>query len=305
MIRKIYRGLKALNSYRRLISYYYSQDKEVKAHLKNAPQPPLTQAEKREIDSYWEQFGIRFKNYDWFQWYYGFTGIKSPKFIPAGIHGKIIIPYYNMRVKNAFSHAFGDKNLFYDILPDVNFPEPILKNIDGAFIDRFDHYVCGSDSLIALLMAEQGDVIVKKSIDTCQGISLKKYSIMGKQDAQRLLDDWKEESNYIAQKTIKQHPFFARFNESSVNIMRINSLYINGKVEICTPILRFGYPGWITDVSFIDGREDVRVVGITEDGYLMDEVVSMQGKRWKLSDVVNDPENKKIPFWDETVTLSK
>ena len=80
---------------------------------------------------------------------------------------------------------------------------------------------------------------------------------------------------------------------------------INGKVEIHTPILRFGYPGWVTDVTFIDGLEDVRVIGITEDGCLMDEVVSLQGKRWKLGEVVQDPENRKIPCWDEIVAFIK
>lgn len=305
MIRKIYRGLKSLNEYRRLVLYYHSRDKKAKGYLKNAPQPELTQEEKEEIDRYWKQYGIRFKSYNWFRWYYGFTGIKSPKFIPAEIHTKMIIPYYNERAGVAFSVAYEDKNLFYDILPEANFPEPIIRNIDGVFFDRLDHYVCGSDGLIDLLTSEQGEVIVKKALDSYQGKSVKKYSIMGRRDAQSLLDDWKDESNYIVQKAIKQHPFFARFNESSVNIMRINSICVNGRVEIHTPILRFGYPGWITDVSFIDGLEDVRVVGITEDGYLMDEVVSMQGNRWKLSDVVKDPENKKIPSWDRIVALVK
>lgn len=72
-----------------------------------------------------------------------------------------------------------------------------------------------------------------------------------------------------------------------------------------TPILRFRYPGRITDVSFIDGLEDVQVIGITEDGCLMDDVVSMQRKRWILSDVVKGPENKEIPFGDEIVALVK
>ena len=100
MIRKIYRGLKSLDQYAQLILYYYSEDKQIKKYLKNAPQPELTQKEKREIDSYWKQYGIRFKNYDWFRWYYGFTGIKSPKFIPKQIHVKTILPYYNERTNS-------------------------------------------------------------------------------------------------------------------------------------------------------------------------------------------------------------
>lgn len=305
MIRKIYRGLKRLDEYAQLVLYYYSEDKQVREYLKNTPQPRLTRKEKRKIDSYWKQYGIKFRNYDWFRWYYGFTGIKSPEFIPKQLHVKTLLPYYNERAGKVFSLAVSDKNLFYDILPDINFPEPILKNIDGAFLDRSNRYIRGSDSLIDLLTRTQGEIIVKKSIDTCQGKSVRKYSIKGKRDAQRLLKDWKNKSNYIVQRAIKQHPFFARFNESSVNIIRINSLCINGRVEIHTPILRFGYPGWITDVSFIDGLEDVRVIGITEDGYLMDEAVSLLGKKWKLSDIVEDYENKKIPSWDEIVALVK
>ena len=73
MIRKIYRSLKSLDEYAQLVVYFYSQEKELKGYLKNIPQPELTTEEKREIDAYWKQYGIRFKNYDWFQWYYGFT----------------------------------------------------------------------------------------------------------------------------------------------------------------------------------------------------------------------------------------
>lgn len=305
MIRKIYQGLKSLEKYRRLVLYCYSMDKKVKGYLKNTPQPELTLEEKREIDRYWKQYGIKFKNYDWFQWYYGFTGVKSPKFIPWQVHGKMILPYYNERFGTEFYLAFSDKNLFYDFMPEVNFPEPILKNIDGTFFDKHDHYISGRDCLINLLTAGQEEIIVKKSIGTCKGKSVRKYSITSRQDAENLLDDWKNESNYIVQKAIKQHPFFARFNESSVNVMRINSLCINGEVALHTPILRFGYPGWTTDIGIWNGLEDGRFVGITEDGYLMDDVVSMQRRKWKLSDVVEDPENRKIPAWDEIVALVK
>ncbi|MBD5559701.1 MAG: hypothetical protein HDQ87_04995 [Clostridia bacterium] len=305
MLRRLYQAAKSLDGYAQLLVYYYSQEKELKEILRNNPQPELTAEEKREIDSYWGQYGIKFTNYRWFQWYYGFTGIKSPRFIPKQIHVKTILPYHNERGGSQFSRAFSDKNMFYDIMPGLTFPELILKNVDGVFFDKDGRYICSNDSLLDLLAEEQGDCIVKSSIDSGLGKSVKKYPIMDKQDAQRLLLDWNNESNFIVQKAIKQHPFFSRFNESSVNVLRINSLCINGHVEIHTPILRFGYPGWITDVTFIDGLEDVRVVGIKEDGCLMDEVVSLQGKRWKLSEIVQDPQNKRIPCWDEIVSLIK
>ena len=37
----------------------------------------------------------------------------------------------------------------------------------------------------------------------------------------------------------------------------------------------------------------------------MDEVVSLQGKRWKLGEVVKDPENREIPCWNKIVELIK
>lgn len=61
MIRKIYRGLKDLDEYAQLVLYYHSEDKQLKECLKNTPQPELTPEEKREIDAYWKQYGIRFK----------------------------------------------------------------------------------------------------------------------------------------------------------------------------------------------------------------------------------------------------
>ena len=278
----------------------HGQSMSCDSFLKKNPQPVLSEQEKREIDTYWESFGIRISDYSWHQWLYGVTGIQDPRFIPKPIWMYLVIPYYNSA---QFTKAYKDKNLFDRILPEANFPETVLKRINGDFYDADGTYISSSDrdALRKRLLAQPG-VICKNAVETGMGLNVSKCATTSAEEADAVLDLLEKGKNSIAQKLVRQHPFFAQFNESSVNIIRVNTWYHEGKVHISTPVLRIGTPGFATDVCFIDGEEIIHMLGITPDGYTRDRIYEMDGT-WKPTEQVISPAYQRVPSWDKITEM--
>ena len=282
-------------------SYNYRQSiSSAHDRLKDFPQPELTPEEIAEIDLFWKQFGIRFKDYSWFQMFYGMTGIKSPMYIPQEFYLNMVLPYYN---NSRVVDAYKDKNAFELFVPKKFLPATVMKRINGDFYDPDGGYITNdvnSQKLIDCLSAEN-EVIVKNAMDSGRGQNVRKYSIKSPQDAAEILKAWTAR-DYVVQKGIKQHPFFAQFNKSSVNIIRVNTWYHEGRVEVSTPVLRFGMPGYATDVCYIDGKETVNLIGVTDDGYLRDKVVDLRGEVKDLNAVFPNI-NREVPSWQKIVAM--
>lgn len=280
---------------------YEAKNASAHEYLKANPMPELSESDKRIIDEYWAQYGIKIKDYSWFRWYCGLFGKIEPRFIPNDFYAYIIWPYYDNEL---FRFAWKDKNCFERFLPDLTFPRVIVRKINGRFYDKDENYIPSDDfSTIARLLKAEGEVIVKDAWDSGEGRGVTKYTLKTDDDVKKLLNEWKSD-NFVVQEVIHQHECFAQFNESSVNIMRISSWYHDGKVEILAPTLRVGTAGFATDVCFIDGVETANVVGITDDGCFKSDLVTQYGKKTAIKDIVKNP-NQKIPQWDEIIKLIK
>ena len=250
----------------------------------NHPVPELSEKDKSEIARYWEPYGIHIKNFDGFKWYYGTTGIHDPRFLPNDIYCDILVPYLN---DTRYVEAYRDKSVFSRILPDLPFPETILKNIRGRLYDSENRFV--SEETAKRILKEPSsfaqDIIIKENSGGC-GKQVQKIKLASDDDVEKVLTHFKYSQGCLVQKVIQQHPFFAQFNEDSVNILRINTLFINGRVIILDNIaLRYGQSGSHTDVSFVNGNEIVNVIGITKSGRLMEEVLNPYCHRKKCSEL--------------------
>lgn len=281
------------NQHKKLMKKY----NEMHVKLTNNPQPLLTKEDKAEIDAYWKQYGIKFPDYSWFQWYYGLTGQKDPRFISGELYRMTILPYYNYR---PFLPVYKDKNLADRHIPNAKFPDTIVKKINGEFYDEQGRYYEKIDEVCELLLGHK-EIIVKDAWETGKGSNVKKYAITSIDDCRKVLTEW-ECDNYLIQKVIKQHPFFASFNESSVNIVRVHTFYYKGQVKIINPIIRFGKPGYSTDVWPEGKGHNSRVVGVTEEGIIKDEVIYLNGKKESLEDCVGKVE-RCVPCWNEILAL--
>lgn len=151
-------------------------------------------------------------------------------------------------------------------------------------------------------IAHSGEVIVKDAWDSGEGRGVKKYFLDGEKSALNLLHEW-ESDNFLVQRVVKQHPVLAQFNESSLNVMRINTWIHNGKVEVLNCTLRFGIPGTVTDITTLDGEELVNVVAISGEGKLAHISYNQFGQSRDISDrlIAGD----QIPMWNEIINIAK
>jgi hypothetical protein len=67
---------------------------------------------------------------------------------------------------------------------------------------------------------------------------------------------------------LKQHSSFAKWNPSSVNIVRILTLLWDGKVRVLGGYFRLGAPGGFCDHLMYDGESPLQIP-LTEDGLFM------------------------------------
>lgn len=265
--------------------------------------PRLSGKEKKEINDYWKKYGIRFRDFSWFARYYYVTGKKDPRFLPHPLLELVIYPFYNdFRMADAWS----DKNAFSRHLPQMTFPTMIAQCINYKMYDA-DHNYFGTkvneDFLAAVYKRIEArgvdTIIIKQTLNTNSGHGVRKYSIECLEDLRAALLE-NDRPNYIVQEPIIQHSFFAQFNDTSVNVIRLNTWRNGDEIVIFSPCIRFGMKGSITDVSYIDGKQIILAAGVNEDGIVSDYYWSNMNDRRQLN-----IENKKVPLWKEMCQLVK
>ena len=268
--------------------------------------PPLTEAEKREIDDYWRQYGVKWPDYTWFQMYYGITGYHTPRFIPSGILSPVIYKYYNYQDDIC---RWDDKNIYEMMNPVANFPKSLAHKMLGRFYDSGYHYRANTDeSLDALaanifeLLEGDTDIILKVSKKSFAGKGVKKFTgIESAKDIKKILTE-QEAPNYVLQKCVRQHPFFRQFCSTSVNILRIISWRHDDTVSLFSASLRYGIEGSFTDCAFVCDKEIVYVVVVDANGRINDRFVTYDGNMEKPPDI----SDKQVPSWKElTATVMK
>lgn len=170
------------------------------------------------------------------------------------------INYGKFGIRHKWSY-FSDKNYQEIIASNFKFPEAIVRKINGDYYDNSFHYIDYNEALEKL--KKYDSLVFKKSLGEGHGKGVK---LVLKKDYEDEINSFG--NNYVIQKKIKQHDFLANYNSSSVNVIRVTSLYIHGEVYILGSILRVGAPG-----SFCDhlGHNNVnpRIVSIADNGKLV------------------------------------
>ncbi len=266
--------------------------------------PPLSEQEKKDIVQYWAQFGIKINDFSYHAMYYHVTGIRDPRFVPDMIAGLVVYEYYN---DSAYEDAWRDKNLFDRLLPDVPFPDTYGKCIRNRFVSTNGEYFARDEAGVLQFaktvwetMKTPGDVIVKNSRDSGFGRGVEKFHVSCEEDAVNMIRHCENRTNFIIQKRIQQHHTLAAFNKSSTNMLRVCSWRHGNQVDILYAAVRAGVDGSITDVSFVDGVETVRLIGITPDGYFSDKMLDQDGICVKAL-----PQNVAVPSWSKIEQIVK
>lgn len=258
----------------------------------------LSRDEKRLVDSQWT--GLQpCHTYDWHGWFKQVSGVFDPRYVAPCTYELSIIP----RLQNVrLSQAWADKAYYCKRFPQVCFPEEVLYRINGTLLDC-DHRIINANAALALVRRYRR-VLVKPTIGgrVGRGVSIWDVESMDDDALEHALAE--SGSNYVVQDVIEQHELLARLNPSSCNIIRINTLRLGSDVFVLNSIVRFGVVGSCTDVSFIDGKEVLNIVGVTDDGRLHANVFDVHGRARSL-ETFNVAAGTPIPGFKQACDLAK
>ncbi len=206
-----------------------------------------------------------------FKIYSVISGKSSADYVPDNIFYWIIEPTLN-RIKTNF--AWSDKNFYEKFYTPELFPRGILRCVSNSFYDREYRLINPLDrDTLDTLLTEFSRVILKPAQDTSGGKNIECFERVNgtflNGSGQKLTIEYLHKlrsSDFIIQEAIVSHPFYSRFNPSSLNTIRLITYRSvrTGNIEVLRGIIRFGTPGCLTDNIHTGGA----AVGITESGDL-------------------------------------
>lgn len=195
--------------------------------------------------------------------------------------------YHNVEPKlnnKGLSEAYCDKNNYHHLLPQHLLPEVYLRNIEGVFYDQSYELINKQSAFDHLPQVENSRIILKKALDSGGGRQVELFvlrnGIYADNNGNILSLDYLNkhfDDNYLVQEYIIQYPYFQRFNETSVNTVRIFTYrsVLSNEIIILQSVLRIGKPGAIVDNQASGGI----AVGIRFDGSLNGFAVNKKGER--------------------------
>lgn len=204
------------------------------------PIPELSASERKEILSYWKQYGIQLKNTEFHRFMYEKSGIRDPRFTPPWVADYIVYPYLNdLRLVNAW-----DDKAYLDLrLPDFPTPQQIVVNIGGYFHDGTLNRLSREEAV--RLIRQYDRVLVKPTIDSGESKGIRFYEAPF--DCDQIFSHFRK--NYSVQKIVRQSKTLSLLNESSLNCIRVITLQWDGKVDVLSSFVRIGGSGQVTDIS--------------------------------------------------------
>lgn len=172
------------------------------------------------------------------------------------------------------------------------FPETYVNNIDGSFYNN-KYESLSNEEIQKILQNLDYPVVIKPNMESKGGENV--YFPKDKKELESLMNHKK---NYIIQKLIKPHDFFAKYNRYALNTIRVN-LYrsvITNEVQYLHAALRMGK----------GGRLDNETAGgihcfITADGHLHHYAVDKYGNKYERHPDTNlkFQDDNKIPTFEE------
>lgn len=270
--------------------------------LKRNNTKPISTHVREEIDAFWslyltpslrEQL-IDYHYYDLFNNAETIGGSLS-RYIPDSFHYLFIDDYYT---NPQHSNPCDDKNLYDLYFHDVNTPQVVFRKFYGMFLD--EHY-CEISREEAIGRARDcGEVILKKGKFTGGGEGVMFWDSV--HDDESKLQDFLQGSNdIICQTLIHQHEELNKLNPTSVNSIRLVTLFFQNQVFMLSSAMRFGVPGSKTD-NFNGGG---MACGVQHDGRLKSVAYDITATKHHHTAQGVSLDSIVIPQYGECVSLVK
>lgn len=237
---------------------------------------PLSEEQKKEIRSFWERKLMWHDDLLNMKYYEVYNTVEKDKSkLKYYIPDSFFYAFFDEWLTNPQrSTALDDKNMYDMYFFDVKRPKTIARKLDGIFLNE-NYNEISLEQFISTCKNHK-EIIVKSAIGSWGGHGVKFWS--ADNDSIETLFDYIYTQNakyfigssvykqYIIQEVIKQHPTLAKISPSSVNTIRVMTMFRDGKVKPLSSVLRMGIDGSRVDNCSSGGI----VCGITEDGHLKD-----------------------------------
>lgn len=259
----------------------------------NIPFQRLTKEQKQEANAFWKGL-LKSNCYETHELHQAVTG----SFDPSVCSEMLFRTNLELKMNNfQLKWGWSDKNYFNMFLPDVPMPKTILHNVNGVWLDNQYRQISTQNALNSL--KEYQAVIVKPSIENGFGKSVKLYT---NDQFEKIHADFR--SNFLVQEVFKQHDSVAQLNASSVNVVRVISLSLNGYVSPINYALRCGAPGAITDNHITEDGRGMFIIGVNKDGTLKDKAVYSCGELISQAPNGIDFSTVKLPNFEEALKIT-
>lgn len=253
----------------------------------------LDKPQKKAIQSYYQKFGYK-------KIYTGYhriiTSINeqfSERYIPEDLFHADILPKLN---NFEHSKSWGDKSIFGRLFVNVRFPDTLIYNINGVFYDEL--YKKISREKAVTVLEDLNDFVIKPSLETGSGKGVMYYTRPF--NVENVFDIYKK--NYVIQKRIVQHEFYNMLNKSSINSLKIISLFWEDEIHILSSLIRVGSTGSFTD-NVSSGN--AYMINVNHQGYLHGNKFNFYGNILGKSHLHNEYYCKTIPGYVEAINLIK
>lgn len=265
----------------------------VKTHYPSMPK--LTDAQKKELDSFYGRYGFCIKPYyNYYRFLTAANGVFSKELMFNSFVNNEIVPRFNTP---RMSPAWSDKCYLDKLLQGVPVPRTILRNINGYFFD-YDFKPIGKECAEKIFETHNGPLIVKKSILTGGGSSFTKHE--GPLSAAGVFSAYKR--NFVVQELIRQAKVLSDMNPSSLNTLRVISFNFKGEINILLSALRVG-----AENSCVDNISSGGVAfGVNNDGRLLSTAREYWG--WPVKHPKSETIKKNkivIPSYDRIIEIIK
>ena len=248
--------------------------------------PKLTNDEKRQIREIWKGIDISNLDFTWSRIYKKIRGF-SPYYLGA---------LWNQEIDHKVNPtsqvvALENKALCDVFFPDLNFPKPYVRSLNGSLYDGQMNYINMDDAVRILNGKER--FVIKPSVDSMQGKGVTVVDVNKSSDMETLLKA--SGKNFIAQEALQQLRIIEELNPTSLNCFRITSMYFNGRFGFAAA-LKVGKRG-----ATKDNWNSAYWVGVDENGCLLEYGFDYKTDKVYQTDNGIKFQGFKIPSFDHLI----
>lgn len=248
-----------------LLQYkYLNQSFYIKKYLNEESKKILPPPSVKNVKSHWRQY-TRLFDINFTRFYTAMNGEFSKYYIPDNLY----YSYIDMHFNNSVFSPGVDIKAFYEIInPNLKMAKTTFRKLNGSCYSS-DFKLIKELQIKDHFKADL-EYIYKPAFDSQGGKGIK---FLNSNDITPEFID--SNNNFIIQDVIEQHESLSKLHRSSLNTIRIITLFFKGQVYILSSVLRMGISGSRIDNASKGGI----VVGIDESGRLKEIAYSSSDRK--------------------------